>query len=478
MRRAKIVATMGPATSSVSQLVELLKAGMNVARLNMSHGDHASHEVELDNLRQASLEAGLPVTTFIDLQGPKIRLKTFAAGPITLVDGALFTITTEDVPGDIERCSTTFQGLPSDVNVGDFVLIDDGRVALKAVEVTDTCVVCEVVNGGVVSDHKGINLPGVAVSIPALTEKDAEDLRWGLTHGADMVALSFVRSAEDVTVVHQIMDEVGRRIPVIAKIEKPQALDNLDAIIDVFDAFMVARGDLGVELPFEDVPLAQKRIINAARTWAKPVIVATQMLESMISAPRPTRAEASDVANAIMDGTDAVMLSGETAVGKYPVEAVTAMEKIISAIEDRGFNEIDHLTWDPHTTSGVVAWGAATIAEQLDVKYLVGFSLGGDTARRLSRLRSKIPVLCFTPSEQTRQELGLVWGVQSFLSEVHDLSSMIAEMDEILVAQGLAHPGDRVVSVFGVPLGLTGHTNSLQVHQVAVKAEHAYSSAG
>jgi pyruvate kinase len=440
---------------------------MNVARLNMSHGDHPSHEQDLENLRQASQEAGLPVTAFIDLQGPKIRLGTFGAGPVTIVDGDRFTITTEDVLGDQQQCSTTFKGMPTDVKAGDCVLIDDGRIELKAVEVTATDVVCEVVHGGQVSDHKGINLPGVAVSIPALTEKDADDLRWGLANGIDMVALSFVRSADDIVLVHEIMDEVGRRVPVIAKIEKPQALDNLEAIIDAFDAFMVARGDLGVELPFEDVPLAQKRIINAARTWAKPVIVATQMLESMISAPRPTRAEASDVANAIMDGADAVMLSGETAVGQYPVEAVTAMEKIITAIEDRGFNEIDHLTWDPHTTSGVVAWGAASIAQQLNVKYLVGFSLGGDTVRRLSRLRTKIPVFCFTPSEKTRQELGLVWGVRSFLSSTHELDSMIAEMDQTLLAKGLAEPGDLVVAVYGVPMGVTGRTNSLQVHRVA-----------
>ncbi|MDR2896033.1 MAG: pyruvate kinase, partial [Propionibacteriaceae bacterium] len=302
MRRAKIVVTLGPATASVERLSELLNAGMDVARINMSHGDHAGHEQDIVQLRAACQATGKACSVFIDLQGPKIRLATFANGPVTLTPGDTFTITNRDVPGDQQICGTTFAGLPQDVSVGDSILIDDGKVQLEATSVTDTDVVCKVVVGGPVSDHKGINLPGVAVNVPAMSEKDADDLRWGLAQGVDMVALSFVRSAEDVRLVKAVMEEVGLTIPIIAKIEKPQALDNLDAIIDAFDAFMVARGDLGVELPFEDVPLAQKRIIHAARTWAKPVIVATQMLESMISSPRPTRAEASDVAHAVMDG--------------------------------------------------------------------------------------------------------------------------------------------------------------------------------
>ena len=448
------------------RLEELIEAGMDVARLNMSHGDYATHEQTLANLRQACDRTGKSVSVFIDLQGPKIRLGTFAQSGVTLTTGQKFTITTRDVPGDQSSCSTTFAGLPQDVGPGDVILIDDGRLTLTVTSVTDTDVECEVEVGGPVSDHKGINLPGVPVNVPALSEKDEQDLRWGLAHGVDLIALSFVRSAKDIKRVHAIMDEVGVRAPVIAKIEKPQALDNLKSIIDAFDALMVARGDLGVELPFEDVPLAQKRIINAARTWAKPVIVATQMLESMISAPRPTRAEASDVANAVMDGADAVMLSGETSMGAYPVEAVSAMSRIICAVEEHGFREIDTLPWDPHTTSGVITWSAAAVAKQLDAKYIVGFSLTGDTARRLARLRTQIPILCFTPSEKTKKELGIAWGLTTFVSKTHETPSMIAEMDELLLAKGMGKPGDKVVVVYGIPMGVSGKTNTVYVHKV------------
>ena len=460
----------------VDRLVDLITAGMDVARLNMSHGDYETHERTLANLREASQKAGKSVSVFIDLQGPKIRLGAFAQPPVTLAKGEKFTITTREVPGDQTCCSTTFSGLPSDVGPGDAILIDDGRIELRVLRVNGTDVECEVEVGGPVSDHKGINLPGVPVSVPAMSEKDEQDLRWGLAQGVDMVALSFVRSAEDIKPVHAVMDEMGTRMPVIAKIEKPQALDNLDAIIDAFDAFMVARGDLGVELPFEDVPLAQKRIIHAARTWAKPVIVATQMLESMISAPRPTRAEASDVANAVMDGADAVMLSGETSVGAYPVEAVSAMARIILAVEEHGFREIDTIQWDPHTTSGVVTWGAAEMARQLDARYIVGFSLKGDTARRLSRLRTQIPILCFTPIEKTKRELGIAWGLTTFVSKTHEAESMIAEMDEVLLSQGMARPGDKIVVIYGIPMGVSGKTNTVYVHKVRRHEPHYHRS--
>jgi pyruvate kinase len=458
---------MGPAVAGVDRVAALIAAGMDVARLNMSHGDHAEHSARFDEVRQAAAQAGKPVTIFADLQGPKIRLGTFPGGPVTLAAGQTFTITTADVAGTAERASTTYQGLPGDVAPGETILIDDGRIELRVQSVSQHDVACVVVTGGPVSDHKGINLPGVAVSVPALSEKDEDDLRWALGKGVDMVALSFVRCAEDITRVHEIMDEAGRRVPVIAKIEKPQAVDNLDAVIDAFDAFMVARGDLGVELPFEEVPLVQKRIIHAARTWAKPVIVATQMLESMIAAPRPTRAEASDVANAVMDGADAVMLSGETSVGRYPVEATQAMERIIRAIEEHGFTEIDTIEWDPHTTSGVVAWGAAEIARRLDVPYIVAFSKTGDTARRLARLRTKTQVLCFTPSEHTRLELGPVWGIQSFISKTYELEPMLDEMDETLINAGLVRPGERIAVVYGTPMGITGKTNTVYVHRVS-----------
>ncbi|HPZ49960.1 MAG TPA: pyruvate kinase [Propionibacteriaceae bacterium] len=466
MRRAKIVCTLGPATSGPERMSQLVAAGMDVARLNMSHGDYPDHLARLQEVREAATRAGKTVAVFADLQGPKIRLGRFAEGPVTLINGATFTITIDDIAGDVERCSTTFKGLPGDVSPGDTILIDDGRIELRAKEVTPTDVICDVVVGGPVSNNKGINLPGVAVSVPALSEKDTEDLRWALRNGLDMVALSFVRSARDIDAVHKVMDEEGRRIPVIAKIEKPQAVANLDDIIDAFDAFMVARGDLGVELPLEDVPLVQKQIIRAARKWAKPVIVATQMLESMISAPRPTRAEASDVANAILDGTDAVMLSGETSVGAYAVEAVQVMARVITAVEERGFSSIAEIVWDPHTTGGVIAMAAAEVAGRLGARYMVAFSKSGDTARRLSRLRSEIPVLCFTPSDETRQVMALAWGVTTFTTAQHtDPQDMLDQVDRICREAGIVNRGDRMVVVYGSPMGIPGKTNTLHVHR-------------
>ncbi|MFB9673017.1 pyruvate kinase [Microlunatus capsulatus] len=467
MRRAKIVCTLGPASSAPERLIELVQAGMDVARLNMSHGEYADHEANLANVRAAAAAVGRPVGVLADLQGPKIRLGRFASGKEVLEVGATFTITVDDVAGDVHRCSTTFKGLPGDVNPGDRILIDDGRLMLEATSVTATDVVTEVVVGGPVSNNKGINLPGVAVSVPAMSEKDSEDLRWALRQGVDMVALSFVRSAADIEIVHQIMDEEGRRVPVIAKIEKPQAVENLDEIIDAFDALMVARGDLGVELPLEDVPLVQKRIVTAARRWAKPVIVATQMLESMISAPRPTRAEASDVANAILDGADAVMLSGETSVGEYPVVTVETMARIVSTTEAHGQEQMQDIDWDPHTTSGVITKAAAEVGERIDAKFLVAFTHSGDSARRLSRLRSTIPVLAFTPVEQTQAALTLSWGVESFLVPmVGHTDDMIRQVDKALIETGMIAEGERVVIVAGSPPGVAGHTNMVRVRRI------------
>jgi len=440
---------------------------MDVARLNMSHGDYSDHERNLQSVRSAAQSAGRPVGVLVDLQGPKIRLGRFAAGREVLDPGATFTITVEDIDGDASRCSTTYKGLPGDVNPGDVILIDDGRLVLEATEVTDTEVVTRVTVGGPVSNNKGINLPGVAVSVPAMSEKDVEDLRWALRKGVDMVALSFVRNGRDVDLVHQVMDEEGRRVPVIAKIEKPQAVANLDEIIDAFDAFMVARGDLGVELPLEEVPLVQKRIVSAARRWAKPVIVATQMLESMISAPRPTRAEASDVANAILDGADAVMLSGETSVGEYPVITVETMARIVDNTEMHGLDQMQNITWDPHTTSGVMTLAAAEVGARINAKFLVTFTTTGDSALRVARLRSPIPVLAFTPEESTRARLTLVWGVESFLvPTVSHTDDMIRQVDKALIESGRIADGDRVVIVAGSPPGVAGHTNMVRVRRI------------
>ncbi|QDP97578.1 pyruvate kinase [Microlunatus elymi] len=469
MRRAKIVCTLGPATSSSQRLVELVRAGMDVARLNMSHGDYPDHLKNLQGVRAAAQEVGRPVGIFADLQGPKIRLGRFADGKVDLAYGAKFTITTEDCAGDVHRCSTTHKGLPGDVKSGDLILIDDGRIQLQADEVTDTDVITTVKVGGPVSNNKGINLPGVAVSVPALSEKDKADLRWALAQGVDMIAMSFVRNAADIEEAHKIMSEEGRKVPIIAKIEKPQAVQNLDEIIDAFDAFMVARGDLGVELPLEEVPLVQKRIVTAARRWAKPVIVATQMLESMISAPRPTRAEASDVANAVLDGADAVMLSGETSVGQYPVITVETMARIVNETEAHGMAEIHSLDWDPHTTAGVVTKSAADIARGVKARYLVAFTHSGDSARRLSRLRSDIQVLAFTPLESTQAELTLSWGIETILVPmVSHTDDMIRQVDKALTESGRIEEGERVVIIAGSPPGRAGATNMIRVRRIGL----------
>ena len=459
--------TIGPATDSAEALVELVEAGMNVARLNMSHGDHLVHAKRVGWIRDAARVAGRPVGILADLQGPKIRLGEFVDGAAHLEPGSRFVITIEEVPGTAERASTTLKTLTHDVRPGDQILINDGAIELRALEVTDTDVVTEVVIGGRVSDHKGINLPGVPVSVPALSEKDERDLRWALRHGVDMVALSFVRSASDVDQVRRVMDEEDRHVPVIAKLEKPQAIENLYEVIDAFDAFMVARGDLGVELPLEDVPGVQKRIIDAARAWAKPVIVATQMLESMFTAHRPTRAEASDVANAILDGADAVMLSGETAVGDYPFETVKVMSRIISRTEAEGLDKIRPLNWNPHTTSGVISKAAVEVAERTGAKYLAAFTISGDTPHRLARLRSEVPIMAFTPLPKTAQELTLCWGVQSYVTpEYTSTDAMVESVQMGLSESGFLKHGDHVVIVAGNPGRHSRQTNSLRVYEM------------
>ncbi len=466
-RRAKIVATFGPAISSIEMTRAVIAAGVDVARMNLSHGSYEVHEKVYANIRQASEEAKKNVGILVDLQGPKIRLGRFAEDKIELVPGATFKITTEDVPGDVNICSTTYKGLPGDVSVGDMLLIDDGRLALKATAVDSTTVTTEVVFGGPCSNNKGINLPGVAVNVPALSEKDEEDLRWALKLGADMIALSFVRNAKDILRVHEIMTEEGRFIPVIAKIEKPQAVAALEEIIDAFDGVMVARGDLGVELPLEQVPIVQKRAVELARRWAKPVIVATQMLESMISASRPTRAETSDVANAVLDGADALMLSGETSVGEYPIETIETMAKIIESTEENGLERIPDLGTQPHTHSGAVVKAALQIAELLGAKYVCVFTESGDTLLRVSRLRSRVPVLAFTPSAEIQRRLALTWGATTFqVGKATHTDQMIKQVDEIVLASGKCRVGDEVVIVAGSPPGIPGSTNSLRVHRV------------
>jgi pyruvate kinase len=437
MRRAKIVATLGPATGSYEDIRAIIDAGVNVARMNLSHGTYDVHEGVYANVRKAAADAGKPVAVLVDLQGPKIRLGKFEGGPYDLAEGDIFKITTEDVLGTRELSGTTFKGLPNDVQPGDFLLIDDGKVKVRVLETDGVVVTTEVIVAGAVSNNKGINLPGVAVNVPALSDKDEADLRWGLKLGADFIALSFVRNAEDIQRVHEIMDEEGKRLPVIAKIEKPQAVDNLEEIIDAFDGIMVARGDLGVELPLEAVPIVQKRAVELCRRMAKPVIVATQMLESMISSPIPTRAETSDVANAVLDGADAVMLSGETSVGEYPVITVQTMARIIASTEDHGLERIPPLGTKPRTQGGAITLAASEVADFVGAKFLCVFTESGDSVRRMARLRTQIPVLGFTPDEGIRRRMQLNWGVETFLVDrVTHTDAMFGQVDDVLLGLG------------------------------------------
>jgi pyruvate kinase len=467
MRRAKIVCTLGPAVESPEKVRELIAAGMNMARLNLSHGGYEEHQNRLDQVRAAAAEAGVPIAILVDLQGPKIRLARFKDGPHDLSRGDVFTITTDEIEGTKERVGTTYKGLPGDCKAGDRILIDDGKVTVEVTAVKGNDVITKVIEPGAVSNNKGINLPGVAVSVPALSEKDMDDLRWGLRAGADFIALSFVRNADDIKDVHRIMDEEGIRVPVIAKIEKPQAVDNLVSIVDAFDGIMVARGDLGVELPIEDVPLVQKRCVELARDAAKPVIVATQMLDSMITNSRPTRAEATDCANAVLDGADALMLSGETSVGEFAIEAVQTMSRIIQRTEEGGLERIRPLKHEPRTKGGAITKAAVEVGAIVGAKFLVAFTQSGDSARRMSRLRSPIPILALTPDRGTYNRLALSWGVEPMITPVvSHTDEMVKQVDGLLLESKRTTIGDNVIIVAGSPPGIPGSTNAMRVHRM------------
>jgi pyruvate kinase len=467
MRRAKIVCTLGPAVESIEKITELIDAGMNMARLNLSHGGHDEHQKRLDLVRTAAKKANKAVAILVDLQGPKIRLGRFSSEPHELSRGDTFTITTDDIAGTKDRVGTTYKGLPGDCKAGDTIMIDDGKVSVQVVAVKGNDVITKVTQPGMVSNNKGINLPGVAVSLPALSEKDVADLRWGLKAGADFIALSFVRNAADIKDVHKIMSEVGIKVPVIAKIEKPQAVENLQEIVDAFDGIMVARGDLGVELPIEDVPMVQKRCITMARESAKPVIVATQMLDSMISNSQPTRAEATDCANAVLDGADALMLSGETSVGDFPIDSVKIMARIIERTEDVALDQIPPLKHSPATKAGAITKAATEVGLTVGAKYLVAFTQSGDSARRMSRLRSPIPMLALTPEIGTYNRLALSWGVESLLTAtVNHTDEMVMQVDSILIDSKRVKIGDLVLIVAGSPPGIPGSINAMRVHKI------------
>jgi len=470
-RRAKIVCTLGPATDTPERIRGLVGAGMDVARLNFSHGTHADHERMYQLVREAAAADGRAVGILADLQGPKIRLGRFADPPVDWQTGDRVVITSDDVLGTAERVSCTYRRLPQEVKPGDRLLIDDGKVILEVAEVDGPDVGCRVLEGGLVSNHKGVSLPHLGVTVPALSEKDIGDLRFALRLGADLVALSFVRSPDDAKTVHDIMDEERVRRPVLAKLEKPEAVAALEPIVEAFDGLMVARGDLGVELPLDQVPLVQKRAVQLCREEAKPVIVATQMLDSMIESSRPTRAEASDVANAVLDGADALMLSGETSVGSYPVLSVATMARIIETTE-RGPFSVPRLQHDPRTRGGAITSAAVGIAQAIGAKALVAFTETGDTVRRLARLHCQLPLIAFTPHSAVRSQLTVSWGVETFLVPfVEHTDDMFRQVDQALIGMRGARRGDDVVIVAGSPPGTPGSTNTLRVHRLGSLAD-------
>jgi pyruvate kinase len=469
-RRAKIICTIGPSTRHESAMRAMLLHGMNVARFNFSHGGPNDQAEHIACLRRVSQEIGQPVAILQDLQGPKIRTGKVAYADAKLVVGATLTITTRPVEGDERIVSTTYPALPRDCRRGDTILLDDGLIALRVETVTDTDVVCTVTDGGILKSNKGINLPGVDVSAPALSEKDRHDVEWGLENGVDYVALSFVRRPEDVSELRALIDAKGSPAKIIAKLEKPEAMDNLEAIIDVSDGVMVARGDLGVEMRPEDVPMLQKKIIRVANEREKIVITATQMLESMTTTQRPTRAEASDVANAVLDGTDALMLSGETAAGQYPLETLRMMSAIIDKVENEtndGWYARRRERGEVCDITGAVCEAAAHAAAALGAKAIVCFTESGTTAIRLSKFRPPVPIVACAIDEGVTRRLQLAWGVHPVLIERRaSTDELIEQTDDLLLSLGVAAPDDIVVVTLGAPITAMGSTNLMKIHRI------------
>lgn len=472
--KTKIICTIGPASQSVEMLLKLIEAGMDVARLNFSHGTREEHQHVIDNVREASRRSGEHVTILQDLSGPKIRTGMLREKKVEIKTGAMFVFTIRDLQGDAGIVSTTYPYLPRDVKPGDTILVDDGKMKFSVVSTTGTDVLCTVVNGGMLSDKKGMNLPGVNVSVPSLTEKDVEDLRFGLANDIDYVALSFVRSAADLLHLREFLIKEapkGRRIPIVAKIERGEAVESIDSIIAESDVVMVARGDLGVELPPEDVPMIQKMVVRLCNEAGIPVIIATQMLESMIESPRPTRAEANDVANAVLDGTDAVMLSAETSVGRYPVEAVLTMDRIIRKAEVRYQHHLD-IARAPKTGEltvfDAIGRAACVIANAIDAKAIVVVTHSGFSAINTAKYRPKANILAITGRDKILRRLNLVWGVRGIVVNdfVVDADLAFKRINEELLKLQYVQPGDYVVYTAGLPLLSKGTTNSIKIEKV------------
>ena len=474
MKKTKIVCTIGPASDSVETLVKLIENGMNVTRLNFSHGDYGGYIKTLDSIAQAVEITGEPIGVMLDTKGPEIRIGLIKDGKADLVAGKEIILTTEEIEGDASRIYVNYPGLPEDVQAGNLILIDDGIVSLEVLSIDKTEVKCRILNGGEISNRKGVNIPDVEINLPSITEKDIEDIKFGIEHGVDFISPSFIRSAKDVLAIREILEEAGARIDIISKIENRQGVDNIDEILEVSDGIMVARGDLGVEIPPEEVPIIQKRLINKCNALGKYVITATQMLDSMIRNPRPTRAEASDVANAIFDGSDAIMLSGETAAGKYPVEAVQTMTRIAlkteSAIDYDAFYKIKQPAKQIKTqitTTDAISHASCTTALDLGASAIITVTKTGFTARMLSKYRPKAPIIANTPSKKASTKLSIVWGVKPiYTEESSGTDSMIKEAVDITLEKGFIKKGDLVVITAGVPVGLAGTTNILKVEVV------------
>ena len=468
MRKTKIVCTLGPATNDVEIMKQLIQNGMDAARINFSHGTYETHAETIAKLKQAREELNAPIPLILDTKGPEIRVKTFKEDKVRLEEDATFTLTTREVEGDVNIVSVTYADLPKDVHRGSRILIDDGLIELKVEDITETDVVCKVVNGGVVKSRKGVNLPGVEVNLPSLMEKDIEDLKFGVENGFDIVAASFIRSAEDVLKIRRVLEENGGgQMHIISKIENQQGVENIDKILEASDGIMVARGDLGVEIPPEEVPLVQKILIAKANRIGKPVITATQMLESMVHSPRPTRAEANDVANAIFDGSDAIMLSGETAAGAYPLEAVATMARIALKAE----SAVDYAAKLANTTeparvniTNAISMAACATAAELKTAAITTVTKSGFTARMISRYRPACPLLASTSDETVWRQMNLIWGCKPMLYTGElPRGGVFDTALEIAVKSGLLKNGDTVVSALGMPLGFSGATNTLRV---------------
>ncbi|MDX1590335.1 MAG: pyruvate kinase [Balneolaceae bacterium] len=471
-RRTKIVCTLGPSSNSLEQIENLYRAGMNVVRINFSHGSHEGHKKTIGLVRDVARKHSYSIPVLMDLQGPKIRVGQMKDGMQEIKEGSLVKITTEDVEGDSELIPIDYSGLAEDAREGNQILIDDGLLELKIVKKEGSDIIAKVVVGGQLKSRKGVNLPDVDISMSSLTEKDIEDLEFGLGVGVDFVAMSFVRSARDVQEVISRIRAAGSNAAVIAKIEKPEAIEVIDEIIEEADGIMVARGDLGIEIPSERVPLIQKKIIERCRIAGKPVITATQMLDSMINNPRATRAESSDVANAVLDGTDAVMLSGETAAGKYPIEAVRTMVKIIRSVEENTPGLYYSLKyrkpdWKEKQIIESLAYSCVTIADNVEARAIATITHSGNTARRIAKFRPGVPIVAFTESKIVRRQLNLVWGVESVrLEELFDTDISVKLMEDYLRDHGLVNEGDRVIIATGMPLAKRGRTNMVKVSTI------------